>query len=503
MKKNIALLWPPIPHGPPDDRSIQPNMGMAYLAAVLRDEFNVSVIDANIIHQPFSDFYKHLLRKKGKDEIKVWDEITLKLIRLIEKTNPDILGVGSWSYNMPFVAEFTRLFKARNPNIPLIVGGINSTLMPDETLAVMPYVDYLVRGEGEYTFLELVQKLLNNQSINNVQGISFLKEGKVINNPKRDFIKNLDILPFFDYENFIGFDKWSKHKGFQFVQLLASRGCVGKCTFCSVYQMWKAQRFYSKEYLVKQTKRLLNLYDLKQEVIAFMDDNFVVDFNQTKKLVNLFKEKLPSFIWQIVDMRVDASSNEFLNYCSKKDCDFIGFGVESINAKSLKFMNKTISAQSYIKKVSDIIRITNDLGIKTALSSILGTPTETEKDMIKQANFYINIYNKYEYASFDICPLVVHPATNLWRDYKNKKIEIYKRPQGSPKRFYEGLYSDRWDHLLFMVPNAYRIPNIHMSNDKFEAVLQRIYHKDGLSLAGSDSKNWGQSREKIPLIKNH
>jgi len=501
MKKKITLFWPPIPNGPSEDKSIQPNMGMAYLDAVLRDKFEVSIIDANIIYEPFSDFYKDFLRKKGKDEIKVWDNLTFKMIKLIEKTEPDFLGVGSWSYNMPFVLEFTRWFKARNSDVPLIVGGINPTLMPNETLAVMPYVDYLVMGEGEYTFLELLECLSENKSINGVKGISFVKDGRIINNPQRPFIKKLDNLPFFDYENFIGLRNWIKRRGFGSIQFLASRGCVAKCTFCTVYQMWKMQRFYSKEYLVKQVKELVDKYGAGTDKLAFFDDNFVVNFNQTKKLVDHFKQNFPDNKWQIVDMRVDASSKEFLRYCGKNDCWHIGFGVESLNSNSLKYINKTISPEGYKKKVMDIIEITNELGIKTTLSSILGLPTETEKDIIKQANFYIDLYNKYEYTGFDVCPIVIHPATSLWNDYKNGNIQVYKRPHRAPKRFYEGLYADRWDHLLFLVPNAYRIPNIYMPKEKFERVLHKIYLTKGLFSIATKSRKW-VSREQHPLIKD-
>ena len=133
-----TIFWPPTPQGRWNFR-IYPSMGCAYLDAVLREKYKVSVVDANIVHGNTAEFYKdyNKIHNPSKTVLDVWDDILNKLIKITEETNPDFLCVGSWSYNMPFIAEFTRNFKARNPNIPIILGGINPTLIPNETLKAL------------------------------------------------------------------------------------------------------------------------------------------------------------------------------------------------------------------------------------------------------------------------------------------------------------------------------------------------------------------------------
>jgi len=498
---NITIFWPPIPQGSWNFR-ICPSMGSAYLDAVLREKHNVSVVDANIVHGNTAEFYKDYneVNNPSKKVLSIWNNILINLIRITEKTNPEVLCVGSWSYNMPVVAEFTRLFKARNPDIPIILGGVNPTLIPDETMMALPYIDYIVRGEGEETIIELMDMLSKSKPLNGVKGVSFWKNGKIIHTRDRAFIKKLDDLPLMDYEDFLGFKEWNKLP-MDFVQIMTSRGCVAKCSFCTVYQLWKAQRFYSPKYINKQIKHLLDLYTYKTDTVAFMDDNFVVNFDLLKKLINDFKTSFPDFIWQIVDMRVDAMSKDFFDYIKKTGCEFVGFGVESIHSQSLTFLNKTMNPEEYKKKIFEILNLAEKLEIRTLLSSILGTPEERKEDMIMQANFFIEVFNKYKQANFDVAPLVVHPATDLWYKYKRNELEVYKRPLHSPKRFYEGMFADKWDHLLCFVPNAYRILSTKMPKEEFEDLLFDLI-KNRLNPLTRIARD-GLKRDRIDYVEYH
>ena len=495
----VTIFWPPIPQGSWNYR-IFPCMGAAYLDAVIREKYEVDVVDSNIVHGQTAEFYKDYneIHSPSEEVIKIWNKILMKLINITEQTSPDYLCVGSWSYNMPVIAEFTRLFKARNPQIPILLGGMNPTLIPDETLEALPYIDYLVRGEGEETIMELLEALEKNTPIDTIKGISFWKDKKILHTETRPYIKNLDSLPVMDYENFIGFDDWNKSP-MEFLQVMTSRGCVGKCSFCSVYQMWKAERFYSPNYVNKQIGHLLDLYSFKEEKIAFMDDNFVVNIEKTKKLINPFRTKFPSFNWQIIDMRVDAMSKAFFDYIGKNKCEFVGFGVESVHAASLTFLNKTIDNEEYKKRVFKILEYANEWDITAMLSSILGTPKETKKDMLTQTNFFIDVFNKYENTNFDVAPLVIHPATNLWYKHKKGELNLYKRPPHSPKRFYEGMFADKWDHLLEFVPNAYRIKSDKMKTEDFEKLLYELIKNklNPLTRIARDKLK----REKVDLIE--
>ena len=137
--------------------------------------------------------------------------------------------------------------------------------------------------------------------------------------------------------------------------------------------------------------------------------------------------------------------------------------------------------------------------IKTMLSSILGTPKESKENMVTQANFFIEVFNNYKSANFDVAPLVIHPATDLWHKYKKKELKLYKRPPHSPKRFYEGMFADKWDHLLEFVPNAYRIESEKMKREDFEAILFELIKKrlNPLTRIAREQLD----REKVQLIE--
>jgi len=475
--RRVTLFWPPIPNGQPEFR-LYPSLGMAYLDAVLRDNgFEVSVVDANIVHDNTAEFYdfynaEKYGAEKGK---KVWQSILEELVLETERTDPDILGVGSWSYNMPFVAEFTRAFKSRNPDIPTIVGGHTSTHLPSEVLELMPEVDFLVRGEGEYTMLELCKKIADGKSPAGVEGVSCRNgEGKIVHMPPRGYIQDLDDLPLMDYEDFVGMDKWLKKGKMEFIQVMTTRGCIAGCSFCSVHALWKAQRFYSNSYVLRQIAHLDGIYDYKNDIVAFMDDNFVAKADITKKLIREFKESYPTHKWQIVDMRVDMLTDDILDYFGKNGCEFVGIGLESINSESLSFFNKTVSPAEYVKRVFGILAHMEKLDMHCMASGIIGAPNETREDMLKQANFYIRIFNEYPQTYFDVAPLLAPPGTRLWSEYVAGKIGLYRRPVGSAKRFWEGLFAEKYDHLPWMVPNAYRVPNKMMHRDEYERLLHEL-----------------------------
>lgn len=499
LKKNVTLFFPPIPNGPTDP--IWPSLGLAYLDASIRDTFNSTVIDSNLFFD-IMEFYKwYNVKKSGiigarKKEI----EILNTLIKRTEKTKPDFLCISSWTYNMPFVAEFSRTFKERNPDVCIILGGINPTLIPDETYHLFPFIDYLARGEGDALLPELLTALSKGESVKNIKGISYIKEGKIIHNENRPMIHDLDSLNFMDFENFVGFKKWHSNFKMPFVIAMASRGCIAQCAFCTVYKTWGAQRFYSPEYVGHQIDHLQDLYNY-DNTVAFMDDNFVVTPERTKRLVNHILDKYQGYDWQIVGMRVDRLTSELIEYFHKTKMTYVGFGVESMNTSSLEFMNKCINPQEYKEIVFKLLDRFEEYEIRSQLSSIIGLPTETEKDMENQANFFIHVYNTYSWASFDVAPIVIHPDTPLYYKYKAGEIDIYRRPKNSPKRFYEGLFADKWDHQISMVPNAYRVENQHMHKTRFEELLKIIF-KNNLEKLGQKARmNYGKERDKVDFLK--
>jgi radical SAM superfamily enzyme YgiQ (UPF0313 family) len=461
MKKVVLFSPPPNFISSNHDCEVaesHPCLCLMYIAKVLeKNNFEAIVVDSSLDSQ------------KNPSLGKSPQALLLSLVKKVEKTRPDFLGVTTISYNMPFVAEFTKLFKARNQDIPLILGGVNPTLLPDETLSLFPHIDYLVRGEGEYTFLELIQKLEKNKSVNDVKGLSFWKDGKIVHTSNRPFIENLDNLPFIDFENYLEIPKNIKF------DLLTSRGCDKGCSFCSITPTQGGRfRFFSIDYLRKQIKHLLNLYGDKYKGnctnLAFYDSYIFSDQARIRKMINMMKNDFPELHW-FSYARADCLSRELCRELKKSGYELAEMGIESIIPDTLKFLNKTPDPKSYIQKTKKILRILEEEKIQTYLSFIIGAPNETKEDMLKMRDFVNEQKVKQNTCSIGIGILMVFPGTNMWYKYLNNQITLFRVPVD------EGInpFGEKYSNLPWMTPGAFRVENKNMSNEDYAKITNDTY----------------------------
>src|SRR3990172_1617950 len=162
----------------------QPPMGLALIAAVLEKAgYPVSVVDANALNLPL-------------------DAIT-PLVR-----DADIVGLTAMTPSINIALTAARHLKKTYPNLTIILGGAHATLLPEETLAAAPEIDFIVRGEGEETILKLLPALENKQPLDGIPGISYRKEGKINSNPPPPNLIDLNSLPFLAYPLL----PWQKYK---------------------------------------------------------------------------------------------------------------------------------------------------------------------------------------------------------------------------------------------------------------------------------------------------
>lgn len=398
------------------------------------------------------------------------EKILEKLINIVEKTNPEILGVGSWTYSMPFVAEFTREFKARNPDIPIILGGSNATHVPTETLELLPHIDFCVRGEGEYTLLELCQTLSSGKNtFGNIKGISYRnKERKIVHTEDRPLIKNLDELPLLDLENFYKLPKTFR------LAFNTSRGCNMNCTFCSIRSSQGHLRYYSIPYVIKNINHLMNLYEshiVKNTGIHFHDANLFFDLKRSQALLKLLRTNFHELMWS-ADTRIDSITEALATEIKKSNFVEISLGIESIIPETLIFFNKTNNPYKYISSISKVLTIFENKGIALCLNFIDGAPNETQKDMQKLKKFVIKCMQKPNVDRIAIGVLMVFPGTNLWYKYVNGDLRLFEVPGGSQEPFAEKYYN-----FVFMVPSHYKIRNCHMTNKKYLKLTEDIYEQ--------------------------
>ena len=227
------------------------------------------------------------LRKKGY-EVKLINISEKDIDRTVEeiiKNKPDYIGISVMTgIQTRHSAEFSKKLKEKS-NIPVVWGGIHPSLLPRQCLEEF-YIDFVVIGEGEETFIEFTINFLDVKNFSSILGLGYKENGRVVLNPQRPLIADLDEwrldFSLLDLEKFIF--PLDKYKGV--IAYKTSRGCPFQCAFCYNYEFNKARwRAWSEEVVLEDMNFLKEKY--KIDAVKFYDDNFFVD---RKRAVSLLKK---------------------------------------------------------------------------------------------------------------------------------------------------------------------------------------------------------------------
>lgn len=318
--------------------------------------------------------------KQNHKDVKIYfyqDYNQEEIIQFIKKEKPDIVGMSCNSHNRINCFKMTRIIKSINPNTYTVLGGIHATFFHKQILEKISSIDFIVRGEGEISFFELISRIEKKEKFLKLPGISYRDKEKIIINPSRPFIKNLDILPFISPEIF----DINEFKPSLYWTLQMSRGCPFSCKFCGGIDMWKrCFRSKSVEYVVNELEFLKNKYINK---FFFADPIFTFDSKRIIRLCRYIIEKKLKIKW-VCFSRPDTVSKILLELMQEAGCEYIFYGVESFSDRILKKMNRNYSAN----KAICTLNLTQQIGIKPMFSIIVGFPGETKKTLMETlANF--------------------------------------------------------------------------------------------------------------------
>ncbi len=369
-----------------------PPLGVGYIAGVLQKEgYKVKVLDLNvetikISSIPYQDF--------------------------------DIVGISTDTTRYPLAINIAKYAKAKDCKV--VIGGPHTTFLDKETLET-GFIDYVVRGEGEYILLDLIRALEGKKDISDVKGISYIKDGELIRNPNAELIKDLDSLPF-PARNLLPMDRYTaKLDGTYATSLVTSRGCPFNCSFCSASAFsgveWRSR---SVNNIIEELEILHKKYGYK--AIAFFDDNFTLN---PKRVTELCEEILRlgwKFKWWAFS-RVEGILNnpKMVELMAKAGNYMVFIGFESANQEILDSFKKRL----VVEKAKEAINILHKNKIKVMGSFIIGAMEET-KEMIQRT---INYAKKLDpdIAQFSI--LTPYPGTALFEEVKsvliNKNWSLY------------------------------------------------------------------------------
>lgn len=296
----------------------------------------------------------------------------------------DALCVGisllTGSSMIRYALEFASMVRSRNPDIPLIWGGVHPTMLPEET-ARNEYVDIVVRGDGEITLLELARAINRDRPISAVKGITYKQGNRIIHNPDREPL-DLNSLPIEIPYDLIELNKYE----FAPFPVHTSRGCPHKCTFCYNLFYHKGQRWRCKtaERVLDEVEFVTKKLHVKN--ISFTwEDNFFVDKKRIEKICKgIIKRKL-NIRWESF-CRFDYASrfeDEFFKLLEESGCNLLSFGAES---GSQRVLDNIIQKGLKVDQILEATRKIAKTNIKQITSFMCGVPGETLEDLEKTFN---------------------------------------------------------------------------------------------------------------------
>jgi anaerobic magnesium-protoporphyrin IX monomethyl ester cyclase len=358
---------------------IFPPLGLAYLAAVLEQHnFEVKITDCPANHFTHAELKNDLVSFK-----------------------PDIVGIASMTTTIPSVLESARIAKQVLPNCKVVLGGPHATFMDKQILAEEKAVDVVVRGEGEYTMLELAQTAAEPESLPKIAGIAYRNNGDIAQTPNRPPIADLDVLPRPAY-HLLSMDKYRIY-GRRILPLMSSRGCPHQCTFCVASQMFGVKfRGRTARNVVDEIEWLRHEYGA--EGISFQDDALTYDRKRILEICNQMIDRKLQLPWGC-QTRVDRVDEEVLSKMAQSGCDEISFGVESGSQEILDSVHKRVT----IGQAEKAISMAKNAKMFVIISTILGYPGET-KESLKQT---VKFMQRLEVDDAWLCIATPYPGTEL------------------------------------------------------------------------------------------
>lgn len=389
-KFKIVLLSPPT-----DIRKMpNPPIGLCYIKSyLLKNGFlNTKVIDMNL--SSYHDVKRVLLEEK-----------------------PDILGITSVSESRCSALKAAEMAKLLDDKVKVVLGGPHVTNMYSQILKHYGFIDVICLGEGEITFFELAEAILDNSGLLKVKGIAYRDRGEIVAASPREFINDLDSLPFPNYDDlnielYRNYDKIvNPGKEIQ-GSIVSSRSCPYSCFFCSARKFWGNKwRTRSPRNIVDEIEYFYKKYDTK--CFNFTDDNFMVDNNRVIDICHEILERNLKISW-FSHTRVDNVSVQALKAMKEAGCEVLAFGVDSGSEKVLKAMDKRIT----ISQVMSAFNMVKEAGLGSQLNIIVGHAGE-DINTLKETK---ELISRVKPDMLCVSVIKIYPGTPLYELAKKEGV---------------------------------------------------------------------------------
>lgn len=397
---DILLINPRVP-GPDRERyqrGFMPPLMLGYLASPLLEKgFNVEIID----------MMANEIGRTGLQEI-------------FKMHSPCIVGITCTTESYSNCLRIAKLAKDNKPDSKVVVGGPHVTFTFEETLK-NPYIDFVVRGEGDHTFLELVEFLMTEKgSREEIKGIAFCEAGKVVQTGLRPLMKDIDVLP------------WPARHLLDMSQydtagcLFSARGCPGKCIFCAERAMAGGRfRIRNVQNVVDEMEYLAK--ELMLDYLFFNDETLTALPARTEELCDLANRQGLRVQWGC-ESRVDVVDSHLLRKMADAGCTNIQFGGESGSNRVLRSIRKGIT----VDQIENAVKQSAEVGINSVCNFMIGHPEDTRESIHETIDFMKKLAKYDPVLALAIC--VPFPGTYIFNHAKEIGVDIL---------------SDDWDEFQF------------------------------------------------------
>jgi radical SAM superfamily enzyme YgiQ (UPF0313 family) len=365
--------------------SSAPALGILLLAAMARNAgHKVSVLDAAALNLS-----------------------TEAILQKLTAESFDLLAISATTLGINAAEQLASSARRVCPAIKTVLGGPHVSAVPEQTLEVCPGIDIAVVGEGEETFLFLLEALAEGNDLASVAGLVFRDGKRIRSNSRRPFITRLDELPYPAWDLLTGFPDNYSPAAFKTLQtpatsIVTSRGCPNECIFCDRSVFGQSCHAHSANYVVSMIRHLHDNFGIKE--FCFEDDTFIT-----------FKQRLVDICQQLIDLnlgitwsclgRVNHVTAENLHLMQQAGCWQISYGIESGNQQILENIHKKVS----LEQIRNAVVLTRAAGIRAKGFFIIGHPGETAATIEETRNFALEL----PLNDISVSLLTPFPATEL------------------------------------------------------------------------------------------
>lgn len=401
-----------------------------------------------------------LLRKNGikvhLEDFQASEKGTEQILPLIEQYHPKVIGISATTTSFYQAKKMAKTIKKYYPEITLIIGGIHGSAMPEETLTMSDF-NIVVRGEGEITILELIEKLLSKDNdLSTIQGISYKTfSGEIIHNQERSLITDLDTLPAPDKaltDLYLYYQKGA---------ILTGRGCPNQCIFCSCGAFCgNKYRPRSVQHILGEIKDTINRFGIDQFEIH--DDTFTISKSRVASFCKEVTEEGLEITWGC-QSRVTTIDEELAKVMFDAGCRSIQFGVESGNQAVLNSIKKGIT----LNQVEKAVMGAHKAGISNIICTfMIGHPEDTRDTIKDTVDFALRLHD----LGVTITPFTVLtplPGTDVYHHAQEYGINIF---------------DDDWERYTFSRVN---METKHLKAEELQEIyfniLETVSTKEGRS----------------------